>query len=178
MTPPRRRITYGKTIWHSVTIVLQWLLAILLATILLFNGAADAASRPAFGIGFAGIALLVLLVPFKNTRTRPLLRRALLLCLGTGLWSVLQALPLPLWMPVHPVWQDLSATLGTTYGVLFRQSVCNKKCAPEPACSLYGFCHNSHAHPIQRSGTGFLAQVILRWRRRRCGFSLPSVAFP
>jgi len=116
MTPPRRRITYGKTIWHSVTIVLQWLLAILLATILLFNGAADAASRPAFGIGFAGIALLVLLVPFKNTRTRPLLRRALLLCLGTGLWSVLQALPLPLWMPVHPVWQDLSATLGTTYG--------------------------------------------------------------
>jgi O-antigen ligase len=116
MTPPRQRITYGKTIWHSITIVLQWVLAIMLASILLFNGAADAASRPALGIGFASIALLVLLVPLKNDRTRPLLRRALLLCLGLGLWSVLQTLPLPLWMPVHPVWQDLSATLGTKYG--------------------------------------------------------------
>lgn len=116
MTAPRLPITQGKAIAHSVAILLQWLLAILLATILLLNGAADPASRPAFWIGFAIITLLVLLVPFKNNRTRPLLRRALLLCFGLCVWSLLQALPLPLWMPVHPIWQDLSETLGTKYG--------------------------------------------------------------
>ena len=116
MTAPRLPLTQGKAISHRVAIILQWLLAILLATILVLNGAADPASRPAFGIGFAIIALLVLLVPSKNNRTRPLLRRALLLCFGLSVWSLFQALPLPLWMPVHPIWQDLSATLGTKHG--------------------------------------------------------------
>lgn len=98
--------------------VLQWLLAFLIATTLLRNGAADPAARPPLTLLFSVASLLVLLLPLKNGPVRPLLRRALLLCFGLSLWVGLQALPLPLWLPVHPVWRDLSTTLGTEHGYL------------------------------------------------------------
>ncbi|EDM69937.1 endo-1,4-beta-xylanase (exopolysaccharide export) protein [Roseobacter sp. AzwK-3b] len=95
---------------------LQWLMTLLLAVTLLLNGAADPNTRPALAIGFALISLLALLLSVKNRASRALVRHALFWGLFLSLWSILQAVPLPLWLPVHPVWRDLSATLGTTHG--------------------------------------------------------------
>lgn len=98
--------------------VLQWWLALLIATTFLLNGAVDPAVRPPLTILFSVGSLLVLLLPLENGPVRPLIRRALLLCFGLSLWVGVQALPLPLWLPVHTVWRDLSATLGTEFGYL------------------------------------------------------------
>ena len=100
------------------SIVLQWLLGGLIAIALLLNGAADLSVRPPLTILFAVAAGLVLLLPIKNRRVRPMIRRALFLCIGLALWVGLQALRLPLWLPVHPVWHDLAKTFGTDYGYL------------------------------------------------------------
>ena len=117
---PRRHICtmQRKSLSYAVSAGLQWLMALLLAATLLLNGAADLNTRPALAIGFAFIALLTLLLPVKNSASRSLIRHALLLGLCFSLWSVLQAVPLPLWLPVHPVWRDLSATLGTAHGYI------------------------------------------------------------
>ena len=100
------------------SIVLQWLLGGLLAIALLLNGAADLSVRTALSILFAVVVSLVLFLPIKNGRVRPLIRRAIFLCIGLALWVGLQALRLPLWLPVHPVWHELAATFGTDYGYL------------------------------------------------------------
>lgn len=97
---------------------MQSLLAILIATTLLFNGAADPVVRARLTVLFGLLSLLVLFVPLKDGRVRPLLRRTLLLSIGLSFWVGLQAVPLPLWLPVQDVWHDLSVTLGTDYGYL------------------------------------------------------------
>jgi O-antigen ligase len=102
---------------HGATI-LQWLLAGLLATALLLNGLADLSMRPPLTILLTVVAGLGLLLPIKNGPVRPMICRALFLCIGLALWVGLQSLRLPLWLPVHPIWHDLATTLGTDYGYL------------------------------------------------------------
>lgn len=103
---------------YSGTEALQWLFAVFIAISLLLNGAADPDVRPLFGIWFVVGLILVMFLPLRHSPVRPLLRRSLFLCLGLALWVGLQVLPLPLWLPVHPVWRDLSVTLGTEHGYL------------------------------------------------------------
>lgn len=97
---------------------MQNLLGVLIATTLLFNGAADPVIRARLFVLFGLASLLVLFVPLKDGTVRSLIRRTLFLSMGLIFWVGLQAFPLPLWLPVHHVWHDLSVTFGTDYGYL------------------------------------------------------------
>lgn len=98
--------------------LLQNILAVLIATTLLFNGAVDHVVRAWLIVSFGLASCLVLLVPLKCGLVRPLLRRILVLSIGLIFWGGLQALPLPLWLPVHHIWRDLAVTFGTDHGYL------------------------------------------------------------
>jgi len=62
---------------HHGATVLQGLLAGLIATALLFNGAADLSLRAPLTILFAVAAGLELFLPTKNVPVRPMIRRTL-----------------------------------------------------------------------------------------------------
>lgn len=97
---------------------MQDVLAVLIATTLFFNGAADHVVRAWLFVLFGFAFLPVLFVPVKDGPIRPLIRRTLFLSMGLCFWVALQAFPLPLWLPVNQVWHDLSVTFGTDYGYL------------------------------------------------------------
>ena len=116
MLQDRDRAPARQTLSHGTARAIQWALTGLLLLTLLLNGAADLDTRPPLMLAASLILAFTLALPIQERGTQHLIRRILFLTLGLGAWALLQAWPLPLWLPVHAIWRDLAETFNTGYG--------------------------------------------------------------
>lgn len=98
--------------------VVRSLFLALLFLALLLNGSVATPYRE-LSICLALVPLLLsLMIPVPEPEIRRLRNLTLGLIGAAALWGLLQAAPLPLWMPVHPIWRAAAPLLDLETGAL------------------------------------------------------------